>query len=150
MGKKDASVNEILGEVNRTFGGADAAGRGGQTYDLRTTVHAVTAIEFALFDLLGQFRGVPVASLPGAGLQRNSIDVLGYRFFIGDRKKSSLPYREESGADDPWRCLRNEEALTAEAVLRLAEAAHHRYGFQDFKLRGEYSPGPSRWKRWPH
>ena len=30
MGKKIASVNEILGEVNRTFGGADAAGRGAQ------------------------------------------------------------------------------------------------------------------------
>ncbi len=66
MGKKIASVNEILGDVSRTFGGADAAGRGGQTYDLRTTVHAVTAIECALFDLLGQFRGVPVASLLGA------------------------------------------------------------------------------------
>src|SRR5260370_22560926 len=125
MGRKIASANEILGEVKRTFDGADAAGRGAQTYDLRTTVHAVTAIECALFDLLGQFRGVPVASLLGAGLQRNSIDVLGYLFFIADRKKSSLPYREESGADDPWRCLRNEEALTTEAILQLTEAAHH-------------------------
>jgi glucarate dehydratase len=32
--------------------------------------------------------------------------------------------------------LRNEEALTPEAVVRLAEAARSRYGFNDFKLKG--------------
>ena len=136
IGQKIASVNEILGELNRKFASADDAGRGAQTYDLRTTIHAVTAIECALFDLLGQFRGVPVASLLGAGMQRISVDVLGYLFFIGDRKKSNLPYRVESGADDPWLRLRNEEALTIEAILRLAEEAYHRYGFHDFKLKG--------------
>ncbi len=135
-GKKIASVNEILAEIDCKFGGVDAAGRGSQTYDLRATIHAITAIECALFDLLGQFRGVPVASLLGAGMQRNRVEVLGYLFFIGDRTKSSLPYREESGADDPWLRLRNEEALTTEAILRLAETAHHRYGFHDFKLKG--------------
>ncbi len=37
---------------------------------------------------------------------------------------------------DAWLRLRHEEALTTEAVLRLAEAAHARYGFTDFKLKG--------------
>jgi glucarate dehydratase len=32
--------------------------------------------------------------------------------------------------------LRHEEALTTDAVLRLAEAAHARYGFNDYKLKG--------------
>jgi len=32
--------------------------------------------------------------------------------------------------------LRHEEALTSEAIVRLAEAAHARYGFNDFKLKG--------------
>ncbi|MDF2725145.1 MAG: gudD, partial [Paenibacillus sp.] len=31
---------------------------------------------------------------------------------------------------------RDEEAMTAESVVRLAEAAHARYGFNDFKLKG--------------
>jgi glucarate dehydratase len=136
LGRTIFSVNEVLSEINHRFAGADAAGRGVQTFDLRTTVHAVTAIECALFDLIGQFRGVPLASLLGAGQQRSSVDVLGYLFFVGDRKKTSLAYRDESNADDPWLRLRNEEALTTEAVLRLAEAAHHRYGFHDFKLKG--------------
>ena len=42
-------------------------GRGLQTFDQRTTIHAVTALEAALLDLLGQFLGVPVASLLGRG-----------------------------------------------------------------------------------
>jgi len=141
IGQKIASVNEILGEVNRRFAGSDKDGRGKQTYDLRSAVHAVTAIECALHDLLGQFRGVPVASLLGDGLQRHSVEVLGYLFFIGDRKKSIRPYRDESGAHDPWLRLRNEEALTTEGIVRLAEAAHQRYGFHDFKLKGGVLPG---------
>ncbi len=32
--------------------------------------------------------------------------------------------------------LRHEEALTPEAVVRLAEAAYKRYGFNNFKLKG--------------
>ena len=35
-----------------------------------------------------------------------------------------------------WQRLRHEAALTPEAVVRLAEAAQARYGFQDFKLKG--------------
>jgi glucarate dehydratase len=69
------------------------------------------------------------------------VDVLGYLFFIGDRKKTDLPYRDERDADDAWLRLRNEEALTTEAVLRLADAAQARYGFRDFKLKGGVMAG---------
>ena len=37
---------------------------------------------------------------------------------------------------DDWFRLRNEEAVTTEAVLRLAAAAQTHYGFHDFKLKG--------------
>ena len=109
--------------------------------DLRTTIHAVTAIESALLDLLGQFLGVPVAALLGEGQQRKSVEMLGYLFYIGDRKKteSALP-RCGRRADD-WLRLRHEEALTTDAIVRLAEAAHARYGFNDFKLKGGVLPG---------
>ena len=62
---------------------------------------------------------------------------LGYLFFIGDRKKTNLPYQgggERDGGE--WFRVRHEEALTADSVVRLAEAAHTRYGFSDFKLKG--------------
>jgi glucarate dehydratase len=62
--------------------------------------------------------------------------MLGYLFYIGDRRKTDLPYAEEPGAADDWCRLRHEPALTPEAIVRLAEAARSRYGFNDFKLKG--------------
>ncbi len=136
VGKPLAAYNEVLNAVRVRFGDQDREGRGLQTFDLRTTVHAVTAIESAMLDLLGQFLGLPVAALLGEGQQRASVDVLGYLFYVGDRAKTNLPYRREPDAGDAWLRLRHEEALTADAVVRLAEAAHARYGFRDFKLKG--------------
>ncbi len=136
VGRPIACCNEILNEMRKRFGDRDTGGRGVQTFDLRTTVHAVTAVESALLDLLGQFLGVPVAALLGEGRQRASIPVLGYLFFVGDRKKTDLPYASDSDAADAWLRLRHEPAVTTEAVLDLAEAARARYGFHDFKLKG--------------
>src|SRR5699024_5008984 len=102
----------------------------------RSSVHAVTAIESALLDLHGQFLGVPVAELLGDGQQRDTVPILGYLFYIGDSTKTQLPYLKEPNGEDDWSRLRREEALTTEAIVRLAEAAHERYGFQDFKLKG--------------
>ena len=135
-GRRIASYQQVLNDVKDRFADRDTEGRGLQTYDLRTTVHAVTAIESALLDLLGQFLGVPVAALLGDGQQRTSVEVLGYLFFIGDRKKADLPYENNEKAEDDWLRLRHEEALTTESILRLAEAAEARYGFKDFKLKG--------------
>jgi glucarate dehydratase len=136
VGQPLAAYNAILNSVRVRFADRDSEGRGLQTFDLRTTVHAVTAIESALLDLLGQFLELPAAALLGEGQQRSSVEVLGYLFFVGDRKKTNLPYRSEPDADDAWLRLRHEEALTTDAVLRLAEAAHARYGFNDYKLKG--------------
>ncbi|MFT7772077.1 glucarate dehydratase [Roseateles sp.] len=126
----------LLQTVQRTFADRDAGGRGLQTFDLRTTIHAVTAIESALLDLLGQHLGVPVAALLGEGQQRDSVEMLGYLFYIGDRSRTDLPYDSAPGADDDWLRLRHEAATTPEAIVRLAQAAHARYGFNDFKLKG--------------
>ncbi|GAB3630522.1 Glucarate dehydratase [Pandoraea terrae] len=127
---------DVLGTVRQRFADRDAGGRGQQTFDLRIAIHAVTAIEAALLDLLGQHLNVPVAALLGEGQQRDSVAMLGYLFYVGDRKRTDLAYRSEADASDDWFRLRNEEALTPEAIVRLAEAAHARYGFQDFKLKG--------------
>jgi glucarate dehydratase len=127
--------HSVLNAVRRRFASLDRGGRGTQTFDQRVTIHAVTAIESALLDLLGQFLGIPVAALLGEGQQRTTIKVLGYLFYVADRKKTSLPYASEPSAKDDWLRLRREEALTTEAVLRLAEAAQARYGFNDFKLK---------------
>jgi len=136
LNKPLAQFNSILNAMRTAFADRDAGGRGLQTFDLRTTIHAITAMESALLDLLGQFMGVPVAALLGEGMQREAIEILGYLFYIGDRRKTNLPYRAEPHADNAWWRLRNEEAITPESIVALAEASHERYGFNDFKLKG--------------
>src|SRR5215469_12180698 len=92
-GEQIGRYNRVLRSVHQTFAAHDTEGRGLQTFDLRTTVHVVTAIEAAMLDLLGKFLGVPVAELLGEGQQRTSVQALGYLFFIGDRTKTDLAYR---------------------------------------------------------
>ncbi|WP_027602163.1 MULTISPECIES: glucarate dehydratase [Pseudomonas] len=136
IGQPLGQYQRILGQVRQAFAGRDASGRGLQTFDLRITIHAVTALEAALLDLLGQHLEVPVAALLGEGQQRDAVEMLGYLFYVGDRNKTTLDYRSEAESDDAWFRVRNEEALTPETVVRLAEAAYDRYGFKDFKLKG--------------
>jgi glucarate dehydratase len=124
VGQSIGNVQALLRSVQERFADRDAGGRGQQTFDLRTTIHAVTAIEAALLDLLGQHLGVPVAAL------------LGYLFYVGDKTKTGLPYRDEPDAPNDWFRVRHEEAMTPAAIVRQAEAARARYGFNDFKLKG--------------
>jgi glucarate dehydratase len=80
-----------------------------------------------------------VAALLGEGQQRDAVEMLGYLFFVGDRTRTDLPYlspADEPDEADGWRRVRHEQAVTPEAIVRQAEAAHARYGFNDFKLKG--------------
>ncbi len=138
-GQTLGNLHAVLNTMRTRFADRDAGGRGLQTFDLRTTIHAVAAVESAMLDLQGQHFGVPVAALLGEGQQRDKVQMLGYLFFVGDRTQTDLPYA--SPADEPdhaddWCRLRHEAAMTPDAVVRLAEAAQARYGFQDFKLKG--------------
>jgi len=98
--------------------------------------NVVTAIEAALLDLMGQHLGVPVCELLGAGQQRDSVPMLAYLFYIGDRRRTDLPYLESSGPQDSWYHMRHQEALTPEAIADQAAATVAKYGFRDFKLKG--------------
>ncbi|MDR6918164.1 glucarate dehydratase [Pseudomonas sp. 3296] len=136
VGSPIGTYQKILNQVRQAFADRDAGGRGLQTFDLRITIHAVTGLEAALLDLLGQHLDVPVAALLGEGQQRDEVKMLGYLFYVGDHHQTDLAYRSEPDADNDWFRVRHEQAMTADAVVRLAEAAHARYGFKDFKLKG--------------
>lgn len=142
-GRGIGAYHAVLSDIRRAFADRDAGGRGAQTFDLRITVHAVTAVESAMLDLLGQHLGVPVAALLGDGQQRDRVQALGYLFFVGDRDRTDLAYRgpaDEEPTADEWLRIRHQEAMTPEGVVRLAEAARERYGFRDFKLKGGVLP----------
>jgi glucarate dehydratase len=136
VGQAVGNMRAILNRARAAFAGRDASGRGNQTFDLRVAIHAVTALEAALFDLLGQYLELPVCALLGDGQQREQVEMLGYLFYVGDRAATDLPYASDADNADAWMRVRHEQAMTPEAVVRLAEAAYDRYGFRDFKLKG--------------
>lgn len=135
-GQPIADYRALLRGVATAFAARDAGGRGAQTFDQRVTVHAVAALECALLDLFGQFLGLPMAALLGDGQVREAVPMSGYLFYVGNRTKTPLPYRAPPAGADDWLRLRDEPALDAAAIVRLADAAEARYGFADFKLKG--------------
>jgi glucarate dehydratase len=136
VGQPVGQYNAVLNKVRSAFADRDIGGRGLQTFDLRIAIHAVTAIECALLDLLGQHLEVPLAALLGDGQQRTQVPMLGYLFYIGDRTVTDLPYDSDPGAADAWSRLRHEKAMDVKSIVALAEATYERYGFKDFKLKG--------------
>lgn len=139
VGQPLARCRSLIRRVGAVFADRDRSGRGLQTFDLRTTIHAAAGLESALLDLSGQQLGVPVAELLGDGQQRDVVPVLGYLFFVGDTARTALPYRRSTSdgpTDQAWEQVRNRPALDTEAILDQAEAAQQRYGFNDFKLKG--------------
>jgi glucarate dehydratase len=136
VGQNIGNVQSVLTNMRTQFADRDSGGRGLQTFDLRTTIHAVTAVESCMLDLLGQHLDVPVAALLGEGQQRASVEMLGYLFYVGEKAKTDLAYRDETGSSDAWFVNRNQVALTPEAIVAQAEAARAKYGFNDFKLKG--------------
>ncbi|MFH2113627.1 MAG: enolase C-terminal domain-like protein, partial [Spirochaetota bacterium] len=142
-GIKSLVVGSRLGEYKNTLfrikgfmAGRSEDVRGAQTFDLRTGVHVMTAIEAPLLDLLGQHLEVTAAALLGDGQIRSKVKILGYLFYIADPKKTDLPYHTEPDSTVAWYRLRHQEAMDAEAIVDLAKASQDLYGFCDFKLKG--------------
>ena len=136
VGSKLSSYKQTLLQVKEALGDQESDVRGQQTFDLRTGIHVVTAVEAPLLDLLGKFLEVPVASLLGDGQMRDKVKVLGYLFYVADPDKTDLSYLREKDSSVDWYRLRHEEAMTPEAIVALAKASKDLYGFSDFKLKG--------------
>jgi len=135
-GRRVGEMNEVLAALRNRFAVLDAGGRGLQTFDQRVMVHAVTAVESAMLDLMGQALGVPVAKLLGDGQQRSNVEALGYLFFVGDCNCTTLDYFAQGEPADDWERVRCREALTPQAIVVQALAAKERFGFTTFKLKG--------------
>lgn len=132
VGQPIGAYNAILNAIRDTLPGARAAKqtivhqvtsdaearvlRQPHEINLRTD-NVLTAIEAALLDLLGKHLGVPVCALLGNGQQRDAVKMLAYLFYVGDRRKTDLPYPEARGANQAWERVRTEAALTPEAIV---------------------------------
>lgn len=77
LGQSLGNYQRVMNKVRTRFRERDAGGRALQTVDLRITIHAVTAVESALRDLLDKFLGVPVCAPLDDGQQREQVGMLG-------------------------------------------------------------------------
>lgn len=139
IGKQIGDHRNILKSLSGASYKNENIGGGLQDYNLSNlvfVVHAETAVESALLDLLGKFMNLPVAALLGDGQQRESVPTLAYLFYIGDSNKTDLPYIDDVAGGDGWGKVRRKEATSIESILELAHAAQDKYGFKDFKLKG--------------
>jgi glucarate dehydratase len=136
VGQPIGAYNAVLNRMRESFADRDSGGRGTQTFDLRIAIHAVTAVESAMLDLVGQHLNVPVAALLGEGQQRDRVQMLGYLFYVADEAKTDLAYRDDCNSSDPWFALRDQAMMTPERIVEQARAVQQKYGFQDFKLKG--------------
>lgn len=143
IGRRLGDMNLVLNLIRKRFAGLDEGGRGQQTFDQRVMIHALTAIESAFLDLTGKELGVPVAALLGDGMQREKVEVLGYLFFVGDSKKTTLNYQLPKNNGTDWEQVRHREALDAKGIVEQARAANEQFGFNTFKLKGGVLEGPA-------
>ena len=154
-GRYNATLNSLRRAIAASAAGGPQATQHQVTSDAEAAVlrqpheinlrldNVITAVEAALLDLLGQHLEVPVAELLGNGQQRDSVPMLAYLFYIGDRTRTDLPYLPGNGPEDDWYHIRHQTAMTPESIVRQAEATAALYGFKDFKLKGGVMDGQS-------
>ena len=134
---------EVLQRIHKAANPqSDDAAEGIQTLDiskLKYVVRSEWAIECAMLDLLGQYLEVPMCQLLGEGRQRSEVEMLGYLFYVSDKRKvpaGDMQYIDESDSPDPWFRLRRQEILTPARIVEEAEAVAEKYGMKNFKLKG--------------
>jgi len=121
--------------MHAAYAGRDAGGRGAQTFDQRTAIHAVTAVESALLDLLGQFLNVPLAALLGEGIQRPASKCSGICFSSETGARRTCPIAATRGCRRVAAAARRRNA-DSRGDRAPGRGRHARYGFNDFKLKG--------------
>lgn len=141
IGQEIANYRAVITAIRRGGWKAEGdTGEGLQELDLSNlifVVQAEAAIECAMLDLLGKYLNMPIAALLGdGGIQRTEVEFLGYLFYIADPDEIPLGYIVETDIQDDWDLVRRQKTLTPEEIVRQAKAAHERYGFNNFKLKG--------------
>lgn len=142
IGSKLGDLSLVMNTIRGRFAGLDEGGRGIQTFDQRVMIHVLTAVESAFLDLQGKVLGVPAAALLGDGIQRKKVEVLGYLFFVGDAKKTTLNYLPPLKEGTYWEQIRCMAALDAKGIVEQAKATKEQFGFSTFKLKGGVLDGP--------
>lgn len=105
---------------------------------LHSSPRTFGAIEVACLDLIGKALGRPVCDLLG-GRVRDRVPFSAYLFYKHAGAGGTLGFDLDPAAEG-WAAARQQEALSAEALVQQAQAMVAAFGFQSLKLKGGVLP----------
>jgi glucarate dehydratase len=112
-----------------------------RTWKGSTLPYVCSAIEVALWDIIGKVVNRPVCDLMG-GAVRERVAFAAYIFF--KQKGAGGRYGlDENPAASGWEAARQGAALDEDGIVAMARAMVHEYGFKSIKLKGGVF-GPAR------
>jgi glucarate dehydratase len=138
IGQDPFQLNAIQRGLIERFGEEGAAARGNRPWDMRRIVHINSAIEVALFDLMGKATGRPVCDLLG-GRVRERVEFSAYLFYKYEGAGGELGFGTDPQATG-WAAARQAAALDPEGVVKQAQAMCKEFGFKSIKLKGGVFP----------
>lgn len=138
IGQDPFQLNAIQLGLFARFGQDGAGERGEQPWDQRKIVHVNSAIEVALFDIMGKATGRPVCDLLG-GRVRETVDFSAYLFYKYEGAGGKLEFGTDPQATG-WAAARQRAALDPAGVVAEAQAMCKEFGFKSIKLKGGVFP----------
>ncbi|MBX3014269.1 MAG: hypothetical protein KF832_22290 [Caldilineaceae bacterium] len=138
IGKDPFQLNAIQQGLFDRFGADGAGERGESPWDKRRIVHVNSAIEVALFDIMGKATGRPVCDLLG-GRARERAEFSAYLFYKYEGAGGALGFGTDPNATG-WAAARQKAALDPAGVVAQAQAMCKYFGFKSIKLKGGAMP----------
>ncbi len=142
IGKDPFQLNAVQEGLFARFGTDGAGERGESPWDKRRIVHVNSAIEVALFDIMGKATGRPVCDLLGGrvpGARGKRAEFSAYLFYKYEGAGGKLEFGTDPNATG-WAAARQKAALDPEGVVAQAQAMCHAFGFKSIKLKGGVMP----------
>jgi len=138
VGQDPFQLNAIQQKLVDHFGVEGSSERGEAPWDKRRIIHVYSAIEVALFDIMGKATGRPVCDLLG-GRARERAEFSAYLFYKHEGAGGALEFGTDPNATG-WAAARQAPALDPNGVVAQAQAMCQYFGFKSIKLKGGVMP----------
>lgn len=138
VGSDPFETSLILQRIQERHGTGARERRGEASFDRRTLVHVLSAVEVACLDAAGKATGRRVCDLLG-GAVRERVPFAAYLFYKERGAGGELGFGVDPRATG-WAAARQEPALDPAGIVRQARAMCAEYGFRSLKLKGGVFP----------
>jgi glucarate dehydratase len=138
IGMDPFQLNAIEAAIRKRFGPESSEERGEMPWDQRQSVHVLSALEVACYDIMGKVTERPVVDLLG-GKARDRVPFAAYLFYKYEGAGGELGPGTDPNATG-WAAARQAAAVDPAGVVAQAKAMCDEFGFQSIKLKGGAFP----------